>query len=388
MRNSRAFLILAVIALSGFGSAAGAEDRLADIYRTGKIRLEPDVVIDDESLGGRTFFESVVDLARDGSGRLYVADYKANHIKRFDADGHFQGVIGREGQGPGEFQWPWNIAVSPGRLYVWDMRNRRLCALTPDGEFLRSVSFQIHEGRPQKFRALPGGGLVVEMEVTHYQEPDRPQDSIIRLFSADLEPGREIYTRPVWKNRYARIEGRFSNLPQPFPRLVYWDLLPGGRVVVGFSDEYKLEIHDPAQGRLNAFERACEPVKIGEADKKRFFDSISFSDSQGNRSSGPSDYLKKNTTFPPTFPVFSGIVVDGEGHILVNVFTRDRKAAFHVFNAFDPRGEFIARVRIEGEASFCGRPEALFDGDGVWVQEKDDEGLIRIVRYRIAPAED
>lgn len=133
------FILLLILASVFIFSAAQAQKTLAELYASGKIQIIPEIVIDDDSMGGDNFFESVIGITCDDTGRVYISDYKANNIKKFDSSGHFIKVIGKEGQGPGEFSWPWEIAVSNGRLIVWDMRNRRVCVLTTDGEFIGVV---------------------------------------------------------------------------------------------------------------------------------------------------------------------------------------------------------------------------------------------------------
>jgi hypothetical protein len=42
-------------------------------------------------------------VAIDGVGRVYLADAKQRNIKVYKADGDFLTLLGKEGQGPGEF---------------------------------------------------------------------------------------------------------------------------------------------------------------------------------------------------------------------------------------------------------------------------------------------
>ena len=80
---------------------------------------------DADSLG------DVTGVAVDGEGNVYVSDRLGSRIWAFDESGVLLQGIGGKGEGPGEFDVPTGIAVSPdGRLYVRD--TRRVTVLGPD----------------------------------------------------------------------------------------------------------------------------------------------------------------------------------------------------------------------------------------------------------------
>jgi len=194
MKNIK-FLILISIFLSAIITAIQADDQesLASLYKGGKVRFVQELVLDDNSMPEDIFFESPIHITSDATGNIYVCDYRANHIKKFDASGKFIKIIGREGQGPGEFSWPFQAICTKDRLIVWDMRNRRLCALTLDGEYITAKKITFNTGRPQKMRSLPNGDAVIEMEKIFFGEPDKPQEYTIDINSSDLEHKKKEY---------------------------------------------------------------------------------------------------------------------------------------------------------------------------------------------------
>ena len=81
-----------------------------------------------------------------GNGDVYVAESHTNvadpnlvgRISVFDRNGRFLRVIGRSGQGPGEFRTPHAVEFdSRGQLIVSDRHNHRLQILTKEGTFVR-----------------------------------------------------------------------------------------------------------------------------------------------------------------------------------------------------------------------------------------------------------
>lgn len=329
--------------------------------------------------------EAPVDIACDRKGNVYISDYKANNIKKLDSSGKFIKVIGRKGQGPGEFNMPFWLTATDDRLFVWDMMNIRLCALSLEGEFIKSITFQISEGRPQKLRSLPNGNVAVEMEKIYYEEADKPQDCTIEIYSPDLERKKTVYSQQVWRNRYMIIESKGVYILEPFSPLVHWDVTPEGKIVIGYSKNYEIEIYDIIKGKLFSFTHDYEPVKVTDEDKEVFFSSIAsgiVSSRGGVMQRGAPDFVRKNTEFPKIKPSFDGILVDSEGNILVRSYRKNRADERKFFDAFDSKGNFLGIVKIEGESIF-------FSGVRIrenyfWQQEPDKEGLIKVVKYRIS----
>ena len=80
-------------------------------------------------------FGDVTSVAADAEGRVYVADRLGSSVRAFSSSGDFLGWIGREGDGPGEFQWPNDILVTPeATLYIRD--SNRVTVLVARGRSL------------------------------------------------------------------------------------------------------------------------------------------------------------------------------------------------------------------------------------------------------------
>ncbi len=353
---------------------------LKEIYSTGSVAFQAETTIDESGLPEGEFFEGIVDIGFDGAGNIYLCDIRACNVKKFSPEGKFLKIIGRKGQGPGEFNMPSQIAVTSNRLFIYDMGNRRLCAMTTDGEYIKSIGIQNTEGRPRNMQALPGGDIIVEREIIYFAEQDRPQDCLIQVFSPDLELKKTISSHQVLRNKFRNIQGMFSNIVQPFSPDVFWDVAPDGKIVIGLAEDYTVEIHHPEKGILSSFKHTNEPVKVTEKDKERFFSAITFSTSEGGRSELPKE-IKKLTEFPKTKSAFDALLVDSEGNILVHTVRKDPDGSTPKFDAFDQEGKFIGTANITGLKAF---PRgALVGKDGIWIVERDEEGQSKVVKYRI-----
>lgn len=97
------------------------------------------------SVGSKEDFERPVGVAVTGDGsRIYVIDAGGIDSQRhrlviYDGDGQRLAIVGKRGEGTGEFNLPTHVAVAPdGTVYVLDGGNFRIQAFTPEGEYLRS----------------------------------------------------------------------------------------------------------------------------------------------------------------------------------------------------------------------------------------------------------
>lgn len=382
MKNQKHRLILLFFVMALFIYPVPIEEKsLAEMYRSGTVRFVPEMIIDESSMPEDTFFESAVDIICDNEGYVYISDFRAHNIKKFDSSGRYLKAIGRKGQGPGEFNMPFGIAVTNERLIVWDMGNRRLCALTPNGEFIKSVKIFRGDGRPQKMRPLPNGDIAIELEKVYFGDDDKPQDCLIEIYSSDLEKKKTIYTKQIWRNRYMRIESMLTNIIQPYSPLVYWDITPDGKIVIGYPSKYAIEIYNIEDERISSFTHSYEPVKVLDKDKEAFFAGMSYS-MEGVVKQGAPDPIVKNTEFPKHKPAFKQISVDSDGNILVWTYRENREEEPRYFDVFSPKGDFIGNVQITGETSFP--IGAIIKDRSFWLQKTDEEGLIKVVKYRIS----
>ena len=357
---------------------------LAEMYRSGEIKLTPVLTLSDESMPEDVFFESLSDLTFDSEDNIYIADSSACDIKVFDPAGRFIKTLGRKGQGPGEFLMPSYLSFAKGQIVVCELGNRRLSILTKNGEFLKSVPILSAEGWPRKIRTLPNGNFVIENMKRFYGNNEKPQESFIGIYSPELGCKKTIYTQSVWRNKYITSPVR-TNLPQPFASLVYWDVAPDGRIVIGYSEKYLIEIFDSEKGKLFDFSHTYNPVKVTKEDKINFFDNMTSTSSQGGIKKGAPDYIVENTKFPKYKPAFQYIIVDGEGNILVFSCSEGIAKEARSFDAFDSDGHFISRVQVKGIHAFPPYYSRLYRRGGYfWIRETTEQGLYQIVKYKVS----
>jgi WD40 repeat protein len=63
---------------------------------------------------------SVRDCLVTPDNRLIIVDSRNKHLKVFDMEGNLEKIVGRQGQGPGEFAAPFSLAGNADHVFVAD----------------------------------------------------------------------------------------------------------------------------------------------------------------------------------------------------------------------------------------------------------------------------
>ncbi len=136
-------------------SPAAALERTA--YR---IAAVPDLLIDGSEGGGQPL-HAVGALAFGPGGAIAIAERGEMGVRIHAADGRRLRVIGRDGQGPGEFGALNGLGFRADSMFVFDSRWFRISVFDPDGEYVRQVVPESAWGdRPRWFAFAPEGGIV------------------------------------------------------------------------------------------------------------------------------------------------------------------------------------------------------------------------------------
>ncbi len=144
-------------------------------------------------------------------GRIAVANAGSHQVRFYDRRGEFASAAGGQGEGPGEFRGIRRMDVSAGdSLFVWDLPNRRLTVLAPDGRFVRDLRLE-----PPGERAFPNyvgrfadGSLLATIAQVIMQPPEdgstlRRTNWLVR-FSAEGLP-RDTVAAAMTRGSFVKV---------------------------------------------------------------------------------------------------------------------------------------------------------------------------------------
>lgn len=134
-----------------------------------------------------------VDEAHD---RIYVSDTTQHRVLVYDLEGNFIREIGKRGPGPGQFNYPVNLAVDEqGNLYVVDTGNFRVQAFDPSGAYKQKfgkLGDKFGSFARPKGIALDSEGhiYVVDAAFNNFQIFEKDGTILLFVGGAGKDPGR------------------------------------------------------------------------------------------------------------------------------------------------------------------------------------------------------
>ncbi len=160
--------------------------------------------------------------------RIFVADSAAHQIVVLSGDGKELARIGERGSGPGQFNFPTNVAIDrQGRIFVSDSLNFRVQIFSPDFTFLRQIG---RKGDMPGYFSQPKGLAI---------------DSKDRLFVVDANfEAIQIYRCLQDRDELLMSLGREGHGPGEFwlPAGVHVDAL--GRIWVADSYNRRVQVFE------------------------------------------------------------------------------------------------------------------------------------------------
>ena len=209
-------------------------------------------------------FGSVTAVCEDESGNVYVVDQLEHKVSKFSRDGKLLGSFGRQGQGPGDFQRPNRVSLTPvGHLAVAD-EMYLVSFLEKDGTFLRRVKLEsgltpgyMGDDRFYAWRWSPDGRQQIMLDgdgnvLKTFHSVSRDSFSV----SAPDQSGRKVM---------------FNFGRPPFsPGLMYAQ--NGMFTALAVSDTYRIRLIDQKGKTHTIIERRMEPQVLNQKERRYFED--------------------------------------------------------------------------------------------------------------------
>jgi hypothetical protein len=249
------------------------------------------------------FFGPAVQASFDGAGNLLVLDAMNKRVIVVGADGQLVRVVGREGDGPGEFRSVVAFAVwRDGRFAVPDPEHVAIQVFSPGGDLERFV--RMNDGdRPissarfhSEIRADPLGDRIIAQGVDDvlvamanrasrfmgHAEGETPPGADDRALETLDFSGDEVVQEPILQGwRAPRPEAGLSSADQEdwarvvasmedryFEPAFVWDVLPDGTIAYSDSSAYAIKFASPDGSVTDVLRRPLSPQGVSRAIRR------------------------------------------------------------------------------------------------------------------------
>ena len=210
---------------------------------------------------GPTAFSRLGDgsVAATPQGGIVVIDRVAHHVVELSGDGEVTRVLGREGEGPGEFGFPASVAVVPdGSVWVYDIGKSAIVRFGPDEEALPEVRVS---GLSYSTMIRPGADGVRMLQREASQ--DSLRQFLVALDSIGVRDTIRMPTLPAPQR--VDVPGCNVSIPigKAFEPRALWDSW-GSTVPISAGTAYVVDVYESGQFRKR-LRREVEPVPVTES---------------------------------------------------------------------------------------------------------------------------
>lgn len=293
-------------------------------------------------------FGNFIAFNTDEEGNFYVSDPDNNRILKYDPNGKYLLTIGREGQGPGEFQ---SLSVAKfdkdNNLYITDIRNQKISFFDKDGKFLH------HTRMLDRYENLSinSRDIIIAIKTDISQEANVQKTArILSLFDDKFNSLVELYKDemeiPLPTGRDVSSLGRYLadglSIWAFRPRIRY-ALAKNDFIYFGYPDKYEIKIYSPKGKLAKKITRDYKPIEVNEKDKEIFVEVVEEAFSTPSFTDDIKEIAFKKIKYPKYKPAYQSFSLMENGWLAVIVDSRENE--YTLFDIFDQEGRYIAHFK-------------------------------------------
>jgi hypothetical protein len=324
--------------------------------------------VEDLVLGSETdedyLFYNIWDIEVDRHDNIYVLDAGSCRIQKYDRRGKFVQTIGRQGQGPGEFERPVHIFFDvEDNIYILGLS--KIHILNKDGDFMKRLTTQsfIMNIAPER----PDNILVTG---------HTPGEKMRNLGIMVLDPEGQIQKTLTEFEGVPLMQGGWTISLDYSPDL---RLSQHGElgIIYGYSFDYTLYRMNWQGEQTLIIKREIKRESISRQERNKILD-----EHMKRTSSSGLGFTKEQVAnagnLPKFRPFFDRILTDDPGRIYVrrlkSVLDETQE---HEFDIFGPEGVFLYSTHLDLT------PHVIKGGFMYHSRYSEETGETKVIRYRI-----
>lgn len=324
--------------------------------------LEEDLIIGNEEDKNYMFYKAQIP-AVDSEGNILVLDSGNYRIQKYDKNGKYLQTIGRQGQGPGEFERPFILYLdADDNIYVYDMGRRNIQKFEKNGNFISSTPSEM----PKEFGIIKNGNYIANTVSFAFFNID--------LISQKGTTIKTIASFPSVRNERIKTDrGGYLSLNNLCnPSLVLCSINED-LAIYGYSTEYSLFAINAKGRTVYIIKKDESPQPVTREEKYKVIDRI-----MGIPGNISRKQVAGTIRFPKHKPFYERIIKDNKDRIYVEkfkfIFDQGDNTDFDIFNK---DGYYLYKAKIPPQYP-------VIRSGYIYTTEYDqDTGYAKIKRYRI-----
>lgn len=324
----------------------------------------------------------VSDVTRLPDGRIAVANSGSHQLRLYDPSGAHLQDIGREGEGPGEFQFLFRVWSAGGdSIAAFDNRHGRLSVFDAAGNLGRSVSLERVDtiGSPTAFTGLSDGSILTISGVGSLRPQDGPIDPGTWIYSRYSEEGE--FLNKVAEGKEGGRWGTDYRGAYSFPYLpLVLGIPPGGPgadgLILGEGKEFEFEKRRFDGSRVRVVRWNGERRPVTPEVVEQYIDHLTGQTDDPNARRQARAWVEK-VPVPDHMPTYSAVQVDALGYAWVEQY-RPPWEDTPRWSVFDPEGEWLGE--LSAPTGF--RIDEIGE-DYLLGVRRDDLGVERVTMFRL-----
>jgi len=338
----------------------------------------------------------VVGLARLPDGRVAVLSSENRQLLLFEPSGELSRIIGRAGEGPGEFTRPERLQyLPPDTLVVWDYHMTSIDYFDTAGTLLKERSvdhlrLREHDLWGESFRFPLSDGSFVSSKTGRRSEaepawsdcsPTRRWDRIRVSMRGEILDEAQVSEDPA--DEFLRVDTTYRAHSFACPRFIATRRDPPA-IYVSRGDRNEIHQFSPDGVLLRNIRRTTDPFRVTDKARRAWEDrNARFYESQGF--SLPESKLEAMRSVQ-TYPPIDGLMVDAEGYLWVSEYSDSETWAADQWSIFGLDGRWLGVLAKDVPVFFLCRGHLFvcwIDRDFLLVVGRDRFDVERVEAYRI-----